>query len=49
MLAEILEKHHAEILDHVVELVNVVDVLLRSAVMGIELVGLKGCNMIQHL
>ena len=49
VLAVLLEEHTAKILDHVVELVHVVDVLLRSTFIGIEPIGLKGCNMIQHL
>ena len=49
VLAEILGMHHAKVLDHVVELVHVADVLVIRTIIGIEPIGLKGQNMIQHL
>ena len=49
VLAIVFEEQTAQILDHVVELVYVVDVLLGGALVGIELTGLKSKNTIQHL
>ena len=49
MLAVELEQHTAQVLDPVVELIEVVDVLLGGALVGIERIALPGKNMIQHL
>ena len=42
MLAVELEQHKDQVFDSVIELVEVVDVLLVGAIIGIELIGLKG-------
>ena len=49
MLAVELEQQMDQIFDPVVELVEVVDVLLVGAVIGIERIGLEGQDMVQYL
>ena len=49
VLAEVFEQHHAQILDHKVELVHVPNVFVIRTITGIESMGLKAQHMIQHL
>ena len=48
-LAEVLEQHHAQILDHKVGLVHVPNVFVIQTITGIEFIGQKVQHMIQHL